>query len=243
MGAYTNWKLPRVAQSAVKLYGVGYQHQEAAYVRGKETENRYTAGFRWYRIPGKAVDFDLEANYQFGTFGSERIRAFSVVANVGYEFEEVRWQPSIRIIGSAYSGDRGQANALGTFNPLFPRVYLGLGVPVFPANLINLSPVVEIHPTKRLILIGDVHALWRYSTQDGLYGEGQIVRLPYVTDTKTVSNQSFVSMQYDLTAEYDLTSYFGLALYTTLFPAGAYLRETGASQSIVWSLVQAKWRF
>ena len=242
-GAYTNWKLPKLAQTALDVYGLGYQHKEAAYVKGEAEEDRYTTGFRWYRLPGKAIDFDLEANYQFGTFGSDRIRAFSVVANVGYEVEEARWQPSIHLIGSVYSGDQNRSNTLGTFNPLFPRVYLGLGVPVFPSNLVNLSPVVEVHPTKQLALIGDVHALWRYSTNDALYGEGQIVRQPYLIDTKAVSNQSFIGMQYDLTAEYNLTNYFGVAVYTTLFPAGAYLRETGASQTIGWSLVQAKWRF
>lgn len=242
-GAYTNWKLPLLAQTALDVYALGYQKKEATYVNGEADEHRYTAGFRWYRLPAQAIDFDLEVNFQTGTFGSNHIRAFSVVANLGYEFEETPWKPSVHLIGSAYSGDRGRSTTLGTFNPLFPRVYLGLGVPVFPSNLINLSPVVEVHPTKQLALIGDVHALWRYSTADGLYGEGQLVRQPYLLSTKVASSQSFIGMQYDLTAEYNFTTYFGMAFYATLFPAGAYLRETGASQTIGWSLLQAKWRF
>ena len=242
-GGYANWQLPGLAQSALDLYALSYQNHEAIYANEDGREDRYTAGFRWFRLPGSTVDVELEANYQTGTFNNGTIRAYSVVGIVGHEFEEATWQPSIKLIGSLYSGDQDNGHSLGTFNPLFPRVYLGLGVPLFPSNLINISPVAEIHPAKRFSLIGDVHALWRQSTSDGLYGEGRLIRQPYLIGTKTNSQQSFIGLQYDLTAEYNFTNYFGLSFYGTLFPAGTYLRDSGASQTIAWSLVQAKWRF
>ena len=242
-GAYANWKTPRLAKSAFDIYALKYQNKEATFVAGEGEEDRYMIGGRWFRPPGTPFHFDIEANYQTGTFGNRTISAYFAVADVSYEFEEPRWQPQLRFIANVVSGDQSKSDKLGTFNPLFPRVFLGLAVPFIPSNFINLTPIIEMHPTRQLSVQGAAHALWRYSTQDGLYSEGRIFRSPYRIGTTVVSEQSFIGFQYDLTAEYTVTNYFALALYGTLFPAGGYLKETGAGQTLSWSLLQAKWRF
>jgi Alginate export len=68
------------------------------------------------------LDYNWEPNFQWGTFGSASIRAWSLSTETGFTFDRIRFHPRPLLRADVYSGDGNPANqALGTFNPLFPR--------------------------------------------------------------------------------------------------------------------------
>jgi hypothetical protein len=105
---------------ARSLHRRGYE--VVAYNRGTADELRHTVGTRVFRPVGKGLDYNWEANYQWGTFGSDSIRAWSVSTETGFTFDRLRLHPRPLLQADVYSGDGNPANqALGTFNSLFPR--------------------------------------------------------------------------------------------------------------------------
>ena len=52
--------------------------KSATYNRGTAHELRHTVGTRVFRPIGKGLDYNWEPNYQWGSFGSASIRAWSV---------------------------------------------------------------------------------------------------------------------------------------------------------------------
>ena len=65
-------------------------------------------------------DFDYEGVWQFGTFGSANIRAWTLASDTGYTIPTWRLKPSFSVKADISSGDNPKTNTLGTFNPLFP---------------------------------------------------------------------------------------------------------------------------
>jgi hypothetical protein len=80
-------------------------------------------------------DFDYEGLWQFGTFGSADIRAWTVASETGYRFPNVPLKPRFSLKADVSSGDDPRTNTLGTFNPLR-----------------TLKPMVEVSSSLRLIL-------------------------------------------------------------------------------------------
>jgi hypothetical protein len=93
------------------------------------------------------LDYNWEANYQWESFGADSIRAWSVSTETGFTLDRLRLHPRPLLRADVYSGDGNPANqALGTFNPLFPRgaYFSPKAVPSLgPQNLIDLHPVLQ----------------------------------------------------------------------------------------------------
>src|ERR1700675_2725325 len=105
-GAYATSSLPKKIN--LDLYYLGLDRKEATFQRGTAHEVRHSIGGRISRPvateqPG--WDFDCEALWQFGTFASNNIEAWTVASETGYRFTTVRLKPRFSSKADISSGD------------------------------------------------------------------------------------------------------------------------------------------
>jgi hypothetical protein len=121
-GVYATHPLPRKA--SLDLYYFGLDRKTATFERGTAQEVRHSLGGRISRpiaTERSGWDFDYEGLWQFGTFGSGNIRAWTFASETGYRFVEVPLKPRLSAKADISSGDNPNSKTLGTFNPLFPK--------------------------------------------------------------------------------------------------------------------------
>ncbi len=197
-GSYLTVPTPIVSRGQADLYYFGLDTKPATYNRGTADELRHTVGTRVFRPMGKGLDYNWEANYQWGSFGSDSIRAWSVSTETGFTFDRLRLHPRPLLRADVYSGDGNPANqALGTFNPLFPRgAYFTPKVIPFlgPQNLIDLHPVVQFQLKTNVTGAFAWDWYWRQSTEDGIYAFGSGVLI----DPAGASHARYLGNQGDL---------------------------------------------
>ncbi len=146
----------------------------------------------------KGLDYNWEPNYQWGSFGSGSIRAWSVSTETGFTFDRLRFHPRPLLRADIYSGDGNPANGpLGTFNPLFPRgaYFTPKAVPFLdPQNLIDLHPVLQFQLKSNVTGAFAWNWYWRQSTHDGIYafGSGALI------DPAAASHARYLGKQGDL---------------------------------------------
>lgn len=68
---------------SLDLYYLGYEHDDAEFAAGISDERRQSLGLR-YAGKRAAFDWDIEALYQWGAFGSGDISAWTVASDFGY---------------------------------------------------------------------------------------------------------------------------------------------------------------
>jgi Alginate export len=175
-GSYLTVPAPLVSRGLADFYYIGLDTKSVTYNRGTAHELRHTVGTRVFRPIGNGWDYNWEANYQSGSFGSASIRAWSVSSETGFTFDRQRFHPRPLLRADVYSGDGNPANqSLGTFNPLFPRgAYFTPAVVPFlgPQNLIDLHPVVQFQLRTNVTGAFAWDWYWRESTYDGIYAFG-----------------------------------------------------------------------
>ena len=130
-------------------YYLGLDRKSFTYNRGTATELRHTVGARLWRPQAteeRAIDFDYEGLWQFGSFGADGIRAWTFASDTGYSFPNVPLKPRISVKADISSGDNPSTHSLGTFSPLFPiGNYFGVLADTGPGpvNFIDLHPKLE----------------------------------------------------------------------------------------------------
>src|SRR5262249_51491028 len=114
---------------------------------------------------------NLEYDWQFGTFGSGNIEAWSAANAIRYNYSNLPLKPRFGLRFDWTSGDLNPASPnLQTFNPLFPSgQYFNLLNPVGPLNMIDLHPVLDLHPNDKVTVSVDCDFFWRESLGDGVY--------------------------------------------------------------------------
>lgn len=169
-GTYATTVIRAVPGLKVDLYYLGLERDDARFAQGVATERRHTLGTRLF---GKRSGFDwnVEAAYQFGSFGTADIRAWTVSANLGYTFTDLPFSPRLGLNADAISGDRNlRDNRLGTFNPLFPKLpYFSEANLAAPANLLDIQPNLTLALTPKLSLTVGWNPLWKFAEADAFY--------------------------------------------------------------------------
>src|SRR5262249_3762466 len=133
----------------VDLYYLGIDTVNATYQQGSGREVRHSIGTRLFNRPPGApstpgFDYNLEFVYQFGTFRSNGISAWTAATETGFTFS-IPWTPRIALRADIASGGRHpNGGALNTFNPLFPRgAYFGPKLTMFgPFNFFDVHPIL-----------------------------------------------------------------------------------------------------
>ncbi|WP_281616118.1 alginate export family protein [Flammeovirga sp. SubArs3] len=127
-------------------YFYGLHRNNAVYEEGTANEQRYTAGFLLAGPIKRIFNYEVEAMYQFGSFGDQNISAYSITTEFGVSFPKVPLQPHVWVGFDYSSGDQNKGdNTLGTFNPLFPQVaqFFGEHGAMDRKNLTSISANID----------------------------------------------------------------------------------------------------
>jgi hypothetical protein len=262
-GVYGTFGMPEVFKGAgtkLEAYGLALNRTNARFaVNAAATapardEDRYTVGVRFSGAP-KPFDFDVEADYQFGQFGSQTISAWSVAAEAGYTLN-CPAAPRLYIAFDAASGDDndGKGN-FETFNQLFPlgHAYFGYIDVIGRQNIIDLHPGVEVTPitnakyAKKVTVRTDYHLFWRQNDDDAVYnvlaGAASSPPQAGVLRADSGSDETFIGSEIDLLINWQVDRHLLLYGGYSHFFAGDFIEDTGASRDIDFAYLALVYTF
>src|SRR5208282_1941388 len=102
-GLYGVMPLEAVPGLHADLYYLGLTRHDATFNSGTADELRQSLGTRlWGRAD--AWDYDTEGVFQFGDFGTQDIRAWTVASNTGYTIADLWGQPRLGLQADVASG-------------------------------------------------------------------------------------------------------------------------------------------
>jgi hypothetical protein len=221
------------------LYYLGLERDEAHFDQGTAHELRHSVGSRiWGRKSG--WDYNLEFVYQFGSFGSGDIQAWTAASDVGFTFEKTPLKPRLGLKANVTSGDNNPSNAdLQTFNPLFPRgAYFGEPALIGPANHIDIHPSLDLSLVQNLLLSLSWDCFWRESTRDSIYGPAvNLIQSGNTSNARYVGNQAEAMLEWRLDRHLTLT-----ADYAHFF-AGDFLKQTTPGKDVDYFSAWVTFRF
>jgi hypothetical protein len=238
-GLYAVTPLSFLPGGNIDLYYLGVDRDDAQFDQGTAHEQRHSLGTRiWGRDSG--WDYNFEFVYQFGSFGSGDIQAWTAASDVGFTFEHAPLTPRLGLKANVTSGDRNANDPdLQTFNPLFPRgSYFGEPALIGPANHIDVHPQLDLVLLENLTFIVDWDCFWRESTHDGIYGPAvNVVASGQTSDKRYIGHQAQAMLEWRLNRHLTLT-----ADYAHFF-AGAFLHETTPGKDVDYFSVWLTFRF
>lgn len=209
------------AAGNIDVYYIGIRRNYSPYEEGVARELRHTIGGRFWRYGGGFI-YNLEGAYQFGSFGSGTISAWTASADLGYMFEKTKFRPTINLRNDYISGDNraGDGN-LQTFNPIYPKGgYFGFSPQIGPVNLIDIHPYITLDLLKSVRLQLDVVYNWRYSLQDGVYRPSGAFNRPGAS-----SNQRFIGTAYLAGLTYSVNPFMSFTGGLQYFKTGAFIED------------------
>jgi hypothetical protein len=224
--------------SHLDLYYIGFSDDDRTFDAGTASEQRHSLGFRAWR-KGHPFQFDIEALYQFGDFGTSTIDAYTASVNASYRFTSWRLQPAIGVKTEVISGDNTRDdNELNTFNPLFPRgAYFGLAALIGPSNLIDFHPSIDLSLHKNITFMADFDVFWRHSINDGIYGPN--TALLYGSN----SPSAFIGRQIGLSFEFTPNKHLTCIPEFMWFDAGTYLKDVSAGKDVVFGALTIQFKY
>jgi hypothetical protein len=227
-GLYAVAPFPTLPGGHLDLYYLGLKRDTARFDQGTAPEERHSVGLRlWGQASG--WDYNFESVYQFGTFGSSSIAAWTVASDTGFTFAAVPFRPRLGLKADIASGDRGQnGQTLGTFNALFPRgAYFNESALIGPANLIDIHPSAELHVTQSVSVSLDWDFFWRESQHDGIYGPAvNLVR------SGQTSSARYIGSQPSLRTEWRPSRHWTVAATYAHFYAGSFIQQSGPGHDV-----------
>jgi hypothetical protein len=241
-GAYATHSMPDKMQ--LDLYYLGQDRKDGAFQRGKAHEVRQSIGGRVSRPvasehPG--WDFDDEALWQFGTFGTANIRAWTVATETGYRVPTIPLKPRFSAKADISSGDHPATDTLGTFNPLYPKGnYFGVLATTGPGpiNFIDVHPHVEAYAPHNVSLSFDWIFQWRQSLDDGVYAvPGFLIRAADGSRARFVGNRPGTEVRWQANRHLWFQGDYGI------FYAGRFLQETQPGRNLNYWALWAGFKF
>ena len=237
-GVYAVRWLDQARTRGVDLYYLGYRRKDATFDQGEGRELRHSWGARLWKVSG-ALDYNVEAVAQTGSFGNSRIRAWTIASDTGYRLT-LAGHPRLGLRADVSSGDRDRHDdRLGTFNPLFPKgAYFGLVASAGPSNHLDLHPQVTVNFRDDLVMTASWLFFWRQQLDDGIYGiPGNLLR------SGEGAHSRFVGHSPGVEAEWIVTEHLSLTGNASLFTAGPFIQESGPARTIGFIAAWATYRF
>jgi hypothetical protein len=229
---------------SVDAYYLGLDRQQATYERGTAHELRQSLGARlWHPIADRQPgwDFDDEGVWQFGSFGSANIRAWTIASDTGYTVPTWRLRPRFSVKADASSGDNPKTNTLGTFNPLFPiGNYFGVLADTGPGpiNFRDVHPRVLTEWGHGVTVSTDWIFYWRQSLLDGVYSvPGTLIRAAGNSNARFVGQRPGVEVRWQVDPHIWFQADYGI------FYAGTFLKETQPGRNLNYWALWAGYRF
>jgi Alginate export len=237
---YSTLKLPAVSPtSGLDAFYIGYTNTQAVYEQGSGDELRQTLGSRYFGGRGN-WKWDYEAHFQFGTFGSADILAWSVATDTTYTWASLPLRPYFELRAGAISGDRNpNDNQLNSFNAMFPRgKYFGEIGLLGPRNLINLHPIVGVDLGEGWYLRGATVFFWRESLGDGIYDNpGNLLRASDSSRARYIGTQAEVVLGREVTRGLTIEGAY------SFFEPGPFIEQTGPAKEVHFVGVEVQLRF
>lgn len=214
-------------EAGFDVYMLRLERKGAVFAQATQTERRTSLGGRVF---GRHGDFDcnFEGLYQFGTFGSGRIRAWSIASDSGYTPGTLPWRPRFGLKADIASGDSDiKDKTLNTFNALFPKGgYFTENGLIGPANIVDLQPGVTLTPAPRVTVIVAAVILWRQTIADAIY------RQPNLPIAGTAGRAGrYTGTQSYITPTWQMTPHLMLSATVVHFKVGPVIRRADGGDS------------
>lgn len=238
-GVYATGGRDLLPVGAVDLYYLGFRDDAGRFQQGTAEEERHSLGLRYFG-ESDGWDWNTEAVYQFGSFGSGDIRAWTLATDAGFTFADLPWQPRVGLSLNVASGDDDPGDgALGTFNPLFPRGnYFSEAAVLGPRNFFNVLPSVALSPAPGWSVSAASNFFWRLEKADAVYSPaGQMLRGPGGSAERYVGTGLSLGTSYQIAGGLEAT-----ALYSRIF-AGPFIRDTGPAEDIDFVELTLQWKY
>ena len=241
-GLYSSRPLSRGV--SIDAYYLGLDRKQATYQRGTAHEVRQTLGTRlWRPVAEKEPgwDFDYEGLWQFGTFGSGNIEAWTLASDTGYRLPTVALKPRFGVKADVSSGDNPSSHTLGTFYPIFPKGnYFGVLATTGPGpiNFMDIHPEVDIDASHGVSISADWIFQWRKSLLDGVYSvPGSLIRASGDSQARFVGNRPGTQVRWQANRHLWFQADYGI------FYAGKFLKETQPSRNLNYWALWAGYKF
>ncbi len=249
-GVFTERKIKSDPSRTFDLYYFGLDRKTATFNQGAAREQRQTVGTRLANGAPHGGDtrkliphYDVEAVYQFGSFGSGQISAWTAASEFGGTLGKVAGRPRVGLRADAASGDKDAANPnLQTFNALFPiGNYFGVlsDTGPGPVNFYDLHPNIHEGLPHRLTLSADWVIFWRQSLKDGVYNVPGSLLVPYTAgnDARFVGHRPGMELRWQRDAHFYMQADYGV------FYAGPFLRESGHAHNLNYTSFWTGFKF
>ena len=227
------------------MYYLGLNQKRSSFERGTAQELRHSVGVRISRPSATESphwDFDYEATWQFGTFGSGNIRAWTFSSETGYKYPTLPLKPRFSIKADIASGDDPRAKELGTFNALFPSGnYFGVLAAATgpgPVNYIDVHPRLETAFPRNVSLSVDWIFQWRESLEDGVYDmAGSLIRPAGGSRARFIGHRPGAELLWQANRHLWFQADYGV------FYAGRFLKETRPGRNLSYWALWAGYKF
>jgi hypothetical protein len=238
-GIYAVRPLAFLPDGHTDLYYLGYENQLAAYDQGRGSELRHSIGTRIWGRP-MPWEYNCEYVWQFGSFGSGAIEAWTAANAIRYNFAALPLRPRLGLRFDLASGDRNPRSPnLQTFNPLFPSgAYFNLANPIGPQNIIDLHPVLDLQFGEKVTTAVDWNFFWRQSLDDGIYSLSGVPIRP-----GTPSRARYIGSSPSVTTAWKATRHVTIVASYVHFFDGPYLQHNPPSKDIDYFTVWFDYMF
>jgi hypothetical protein len=235
---------PLTKNITLDAYYLGLDRKTAVFNRGVGHEVRHSIGARLSRPIAERKpgwDFDYEALWQFGTFGSANIRAWTAASETGYRFPNIPLKPRFSAKADISSGDDPRRNTLATFNPLFPKGnYFGVIATAGPGpiNIIDAHPRVEATLPQDVTVSVDWIIQGRESLRDGVYSVPGFLIIP-----AGKSNARFVGHRPGTEVRWQVNRHLWFQADYGIFYAGKFVKQSQPSRDLNYWALWAGYKF
>jgi hypothetical protein len=241
-GVYATGTLPH--KKTLDVYYLGLDSKEVRFERGTAQEVRHSLGARISHPvaterPG--LDYDFEGVWQFGSFGSAKIEAWTLASNTEYRFPTAPLKPWFSVKADISSGDHPGSNTLGTFNPLYPSGhYFGVFASTGPGplNFIDIHPKVQLEASHGVSIFADWLFQWRESLGDGVYAiPGFLIAAADNSRARFVGDRPGTEIQWQANRHLWFQADYGI------FYAGRFIKETLPGRNLNYWALWAGYKF
>lgn len=231
------WAATGSTPTDFELYYLGYQRDQRRYAQSSAEERRHSVGTRLFGHRA-SLDWNYELVAQFGTWGTQDIRAWTIASDTGYRLSSLRGRPRLSLKVNVASGDADpHADRLQTFNALYPNpTYFSEASLIAPANIIDIQPAGSVDVNAKLKLMIGWDLLWKQRRDDAVYTPPG-APLPASEDgSREIGNQVHLGLIYTPARAWQLRTTW------VHFDAGHAVRQAGGHDVDYW-MGSAAYRF
>ncbi len=221
----------------IDTYSFYQKDNNVTYNEDTADERRYSVGSRFFGTFHKFT-FNNEVVYQFGRFGNQDIKAYTLSLQGEFAFNIIVDKTVLGLKTELISGDKNEYdNTLNTFDALYPRgAYFGKVAQFGPSNLIDIHPYINFIKGNYYLEL-DYDAFWRHSVSDGVYGASLNLDFPS-TNIKT-----FIGQQVGTLLGYNVNNHLNLEFETNIIFPGDFLKASNLSATLFHAVITTEFKF